>query len=57
MSPVQGAPELGEFVEALGDAGADGIDDPGQFRLATATVVVGVGVDDVLVDPPRHCER
>ena len=56
-SAVQGASELGEFVEAVRHAGADRVDDLDQPLLATATVVGGVGVDDVLVDPPRERER
>ncbi|KDE13213.1 hypothetical protein N505_0111505 [Rhodococcus aetherivorans] len=54
---MQRAPELSEFIETVRETGADRVDHPGQFRPATPTVVVGVGVDDVLVDPPRDRER
>ncbi len=40
---MQGAPELGEFLETVGNTGADRVDHSSQFRLAAATVGIDVG--------------
>ena len=51
-SAPQGAAELGDLVESCGDAAADRVDEPGHRVFAAATVRVGVGGDDLLVDQP-----
>ena len=54
---VQGAAELGEFFEGLGDAAAQGVDDRDHHGLAASPVGVAVGGDDALVDAPGHLDR
>lgn len=56
-APPQRAAELGQFLERVGEAVAQGDDDRGHHGFAAAAVGLGVGGDQALVEAPAQLDR
>lgn len=55
-SPVQRPPESRQLLQSGRDRGFEHVDHLAQQRLPALAVVVGVGGDDLLINPPGHLD-
>jgi len=54
---MEGAAELGQFLQYGRDAVAQSVDDGGHHGLAAASVGVSVGGDHALIEAPAQFDR